>query len=141
MQFGISPLAMSSTFAMPCNVFCQESSSGILLLTHAYLLCASHTAPIFLLQKWFQYFYAVFSLGLSAEASWLLFLKNAQLRAQHTRPNFKQINSAFKAMAQTKLNPILRFSGNLSIRFSTAQKPVKYFKILNQIFQPGILAF
>ena len=85
--------------------------------------------------------YAVFSLGLGAEAFWLLFLKNAQLRAQHTRPNFKQINSAFKAMAQTKLNPILRFSGNLSIRFSTAQKPVKYFKILNQIFQPGILAF
>ena len=133
-------LAISSTKRAPLAFSCWLI---------AYLLWASHTAPIFLpqnprwnkVQKWFQYLYAVFSLGLSAEASWLLFLKNAQLRAQHTRPNFKQINSAFKAMAQTKLNPILRFSGNLSIRFSTAQKPVKYFKILNQIFQPGILAF
>ena len=134
---------------MSCNVFYQESSSGILLLTHCLPLVSltyrtyfsSSKSQVEQGPKMVPILYAVFSLGLGAEASWLLFLKNAQLRAQHTRPNFKQINSAFKAMAQTKLNPILRFSGNLSIRFSTAQKPVKYFKILNQIFQPGILAF
>ena len=75
-------------------------------------------------------FYKRFFLGPSGEASWLLPLKNAQMRSQHTlpnffcsphipHPNFTQLNSAFQALPQTKANK--QISG-----FLVTPTPLKY---------------